>query len=113
MKVVEENVLSFNRYLYDLLKTERILSDLKKEKLKFPYDYRYILLKEDAIGEEMVQKILDLYTDEELDMLIYHLENNIYNCSFESQTRQENDVFNVTNDMKILKLCNVEYEKRF
>lgn len=98
-------------YLNNVLKIEDHLKYIKESMKDFPYDYRYILLKED-INEEVRMKILKLYTDEELDMLFYTLESNIYKTTSESMQREENEIFNLDNDKKVLKNCTLEYKNR-
>lgn len=98
-------------YLDNSLKVENFLKYIKESMNDFPYDYRYILLKEN-ISEEIRMKILKSYTDEELDMLFYTLESNIYKTTFESINREENEIFNLDNDKKILKNCTLEYKNR-
>lgn len=96
-------------YIDKILKIEEYLNKSIKD---FPYDYRYVLLKEN-ISEDIKKKILKSYTDEELDMIIYILESNIYKTTFESVIREEDDIFNVNNDKKVLEKCNIEYKNRF
>lgn len=99
-------------YFNDMLKIEDFFIYLKNSVKDFPYDYRYVLLKED-ISDDIKDKILKLYTDEELDMLLYILESNIYKTTFESIQREENEFFNVDNDRKVLEKCMNEYKNRF
>ena len=99
------------KYLKDLLKVKNVIEYLKNNEKDFPYDYRYLLLKEN-INSELKEEILKTYTDEELDLLLYFLESNIYKTTFDSIYRIEDDLFNINNDKKVLKNCLIEYDKR-
>lgn len=99
-------------YYNRTLNIDDIFKYIKESIKDFPYDYRYVLLKED-ISDVVKEKILKSYTDEELDMLFYILESNIYKTTFESMQREENEIFNTNNDKKVLEKCNDEYKKRF
>lgn len=96
------------------------LSIIKQYKIKtinesvknFPYDYRYVILKEDNIDNEILKKILESYTDEELDFLLDELESNIFELTFDAVTREENEIFNKDNDKKVLTNCMNECKKR-
>lgn len=101
----------FTLYFNNVLKIEDFYKHIKESMKDFPYDYRYVLLKEN-ISEDIKNIILKLYTDEELDMLFYTLESNIYKTTFESIQREEDEIFNVSNDKKVLEICNVEYKNR-
>lgn len=98
-------------YFNKVLKVEDFLKYIKESIKNFPYDYRYVLLKED-INEEVKMKILKSYTDEELDMLFFYLESNIYKTNFESFQREENEIFNLDSDKKVLEKCILEYKNR-
>lgn len=106
---MQQNIIQEKEYLLN----EKKLYEYMKDSLKdFPYDYRYILLKED-INNNLVQKILSTYTDKEFDMLYETLLNNIFGLSYESNFREENEMFNKENDKKILTKINNENKKRF
>lgn len=98
-------------YVEELLKQYK-LKTIKESIGEFPYDYRYVILKEEKIDKEILQKVLESYTDEELDFLYDELESNIFGCSFDAVTREENAIFNKANDKKVLSNCMNEYKKR-
>lgn len=99
-------------YYNRTLNIDDIFKYIRESMKDFPYDYRYVLLKED-ISDILKEKILKSYTDEELDMLFYILESNIYKTTFDSIQREENEIFNAVNDKKVLKNCILEYKNRF
>ena len=97
----------------EYLLNEKKLYEYMKDSLKdFPYDYRYVLLKED-ISDTLLNKILKTYTDEEFDMLYETLLNNKLGLSYESEFREEDQIFNLENDIKILSKIKEETKKRF
>ena len=97
----------------EYLLNEKKLYEYMKDSLKdFPYDYRYVLLKED-ISDTLLNKILKTYTDEEFDMLHETLLNNKLGLSYESEFREEDQIFNLENDIKILSKIKEETKKRF
>lgn len=97
----------------EYLLNEKKLYEYMKDSLKdFPYDYRYVLLKED-ISDTLLNKILKTYTDEEFDMLYETLLNNKLGLSYESEFRDEDEIFNLENDIKILSKIKEETKKRF
>lgn len=95
-----------------LLKEKKLYEYMKESLYDFPYDYRYVLLKED-INSKLIKNILRTYTDEEFDMLYETLFDNILGLSYESEIREEDEIFNKENDIKILAKINKENKKRF
>lgn len=99
--------------LEDVLKIKNSIDYIKQNEKEFPYDYRYILLKEDHLDNQLIDRITSSYTDEELDLLFKILEDNIYKTSLNSIFRLEDENFNTTNDRKVLEKCKKEYKIRF
>ena len=95
-----------------LLNEKKIYEYMKDSLDAFPYDYRYVLLKED-INDIFLNRILKTYSDEDFDMLYETLLNNILDLSYESEIREEDEIFNKENDKKILAKINKENKKRF
>lgn len=100
-------------YIGEILKINNAIEYITKSKQNFPYDYRYIILKDDNISPYILNIILKSYTDEEIDFLINELENNIHNIGFDIETKDENMIFNLENDEKVLNKCMNEYNNRF
>ena len=95
-----------------LINEKKVYEYMKESLENFPFDYRYVLLKED-INDILIKKVLKTYTDEELDMFYEILLNNVLNLSYDSKTREEDEIFNKVNDKKILLKIKEENKKRF
>ncbi len=100
-------------YLGEILKINNVMDYIIKSMDNFPYDYRYVILKEDNISPYVLRRVLETYTDEEIDFLVYELENNIQNIGFDIIIRKEDNIFNLKNDKKVLNKCMIEYKNRF
>ncbi len=108
-----ENSNEVITYLEEVFRIKNVLEYIKKSKENFPFDYRYVILKEDDLNEKLKKIILDSYTDEELDLVYSTLLSYVYETSFEAIIFEEDDIFNKKNHNKVLEKCCWEYNKRF
>lgn len=91
------------QYIELKFKIKNVINFIEESKKKFPYDYRYVILKEDNLNYKLIDYILKSYTDKELDLLFSNIE----------LIEENNEIFNSKNTKKVLEKCNKEYNKRF
>ncbi len=91
------------QYIELKFKIKNVINFIEESKKKFPYDYRYVILKEDNLNDKLIDYILKSYTDKELDLLFSNIE----------LIEENNEIFNSKNTKKVLEKCNKEYNKRF
>ena len=81
------------QYIELKFKIKNVINFIEESKKKFPYDYRYVILKEDNLNDKLIDYILKSYTDKELDLLFSNIE----------LIEENNEIFNSKNTKKSIR----------